>query len=80
MKNGLTRDEHLLELLYRQACQGNVRAKELYLAYRFGKPTQVTLTAELSTEEKVAAMTDEQMCERINELLERVSPKGKTVQ
>ena len=80
MKNGLSRDEHLLALLYRQACQGSVRATELYLAYRYGKPTQVTLTAELSTEEKVAAMDDDQIASRINELLERMSAKGKTVQ
>jgi len=32
MKNGLSRDEHILALLYRQGCQGSVRATELYLA------------------------------------------------
>ena len=80
MKNGLSRDEHLIALLYRQACQGSVRATELYLAYRYGKPVQYSVTAELSPEEKVAGMTDEEIASRINELLGRMSAKGKTVQ
>ena len=60
-KMGKTRDEHLIEMLYRQGCQGNVRASELYLAYRWGKPVQYTVTAELSPEQKVAGMTEEAM-------------------
>jgi hypothetical protein len=58
-KMGKTRDEHLIEMLYRQGCQGNVRASELYLAYRWGKPVQYTVAAELSPEQKVAGMTEE---------------------
>ena len=48
-------------MLYRQGCQGNVRASELYLAYRWGKPVQYTVAAELSPEQKVAGMTEEAM-------------------
>jgi len=34
-KMGRTRDDHLMRLLYRKGCQGNLKAAELWLAYRW---------------------------------------------
>ena len=47
---GRTMDEHFIQLLYRRACQGNMRAAELWANYRWGKPVQYNVTAEFSAE------------------------------
>ena len=39
-KMGKSKDRHLMETLYRRACQGNMKAAELYLAYGYGRPAQ----------------------------------------
>lgn len=79
-KTGRSMDEHFIQLLYRRACQGNMRAAELWANYRWGKPVQYTVTAELSPEQKVAGMSEEEMDARLAELLERVPPKSKRIQ
>jgi hypothetical protein len=50
MENGLSRDEHFWQSLYRRAMQGNMRAAELWANYRYGKPVQYNVTAEWSVE------------------------------
>ena len=75
-KTGRSRDEHLLQLVYRQACQGSVRSQELYFAYRWGKPVQYSVTAELTPEQKVNAMTEDEMHAWLAERWERMSSKG----
>src|SRR5215472_8742735 len=35
-KSGKTRDEHLIDVIYRKACQGSPRHAEMYLNYRYG--------------------------------------------
>ena len=49
-KTGRSKNQHLFEVLYRQGCQGNVRAAELYLSYAVGKPVQYNVTAEWSVD------------------------------
>jgi hypothetical protein len=40
LRNGKTRDQHMIEVLYRRGCQGDMQAAKLYLGYRFGNPAQ----------------------------------------
>ena len=58
-KTGRTRDEHLLGLLYRRACQGNMKAAELWAGYRWGKPTQaVELDARLDFTDRLTRIRE----------------------
>lgn len=68
---GKTRDEHLMGLLYRKGCQGSLKAAELWLAYRWGKPTQaqINYNVEPTKEQKIAGMSDEELQARLTELL-----------
>ena len=70
-KTGKDKDQHLMEAIYRRACEGNIRAAELYLAYRWGKPVQINLNADadLTAEQKVSAMTHDQIVARIGEMM-----------
>jgi hypothetical protein len=80
-KMGKTRDEHLMGLLYRKGCQGNLKAAELWLAYRWGRPIQqqVNLNIEPTKEEKIAAMSDEELHQRLAELLTARNQNGGSV-
>lgn len=65
LRNGRTKDEQLMETLHRRGCQGNVKAAELYLGYRFGRPVQqnVNLTAELASMDERAQEIREKLAE-----------------
>ena len=48
----------------------------------YGRPVQqqVSVNAELTLEQRIYSMSDEEMASRINELLGRMSAKSKTIQ
>jgi len=78
-RTGKDRDAHLIEVLYRQACQGKIRAAELYLAYRYGKPVQqqINVNADLTAEQKVSGMSEIELDARLAELLNAHQLKGR---
>jgi hypothetical protein len=48
-KTGRSKDEHIIEMLYRRGCQGDDRAASLYLGYRWGRPVEQTVNLNENT-------------------------------
>ena len=63
-----TKDQHLFELIYRRACQGDMQAARLYLGYRFGNPAQ---SVEMNA--NVNVRSPEEHADSILAMLNRVS-------
>lgn len=81
-RSGRTADEHFMRLLFQRACSGNMKAAELWAGYRWGRPsqTQVNLNADLSDEEKIENLSDEELNARVTQLLAAHRPKEGAVQ
>jgi hypothetical protein len=66
-----TKDQHLFELIYRRACQGDMQAARLYLGYRFGNPAQ---SVEMNA--NVNVRSPEEHADSIMAMLNRLSEEG----
>jgi len=71
-KIGKSRFRQWLEQADRRARQGSSKHLELLLAYGWGRPLQqqINLNADLTQEQRIMAMSDDEKMSRIAELLE----------
>jgi hypothetical protein len=71
-KTGKTKDEHALELLYRRGCQGNDKAMSTWLAYRWGRPVEQTVSFNANANMNEPQMSIEEVDQKLTGMFERM--------